>query len=510
MISHQKNHNTNHIIDCNFMQKSEQLAFQSNGGSFTFMRLAGEYVAKFCHQHYTDKNIAILCGQGNNGGDGYVAAKWLQQNNHHVDIYQHAPPHHDKTDAYRAYQESLEANITIYPLDNALQLTKDTIIIDALFGIGLNRDLPDNIAHLANILKDHHIVAIDIASGVNADNGHIMKNAFRANHTISFWQAKYGHILLPGAAYRGQLHLCDLPINSNCDQYPILINDNNHPQIPIPTAFDHKYKRGMAAIIAGGTKQVSAIGTAMPGASRLAARACQRAGAGYVSIFCPWDSFSLYQGLDSIVVKKFKDKYSLLELCDDKHLTAITIGPGQGLHVSLRDNVISLLEHQKPIVIDGDGLSVFEHKPELLKSHNNADKTILTPHDGEFARIFPNIYHDPCYNKFDKTIIAAKQTQATIIYKGFDTIIASADGRVAALQDNTPWLATAGSGDVLSGICCGFLAQGMDSFNAAVLACYCHVKSATCFGVSLIAEDIINALPKTINQIMQKSVNCGY
>lgn len=496
----------NNIISADHMRECEQHAFDHGQDSFEFMRIAGNYVGDFCLKTYPNQQFAVLCGNGNNGGDGYIAALKLYQHHHDVTIYcdDTIDVSQLSNDTQKAKQQAIETGIAITSITQAHDISRDIIIIDALFGIGLNRGLSDELAILADNLQHHHCIAVDIASGVNADSGEIYNTAFRADHTISFWRAKKGHFLLPGVAYRGELHLCDLPMdNVKYNDDIVFLSKDNIPKFPIPDAFSHKYNRGMAAVIGAATHHTSSTEDLMPGAVKLAARACQRAGAGYVNIIAHWDSAHSYTHMNSIVVKRYKDRFTMMDYCDDPRLKTIIVGCGLGLNIGVRDLIKQLLDKQYPLVIDGDGISVFENMPGLLQSCDMPNHTIITPHEGEFKRVFGDIADDESLSKIDKARMAAARAKATIIYKGYDTVIAASDGRCAVLVENSPFLATAGSGDVLAGICGGFMAQGMNAYDAACLGAYVHSRCALDQGIGLIAEDLIDHLPTVMRHFVK-------
>ncbi|MEM7197292.1 MAG: NAD(P)H-hydrate dehydratase, partial [Pseudomonadota bacterium] len=331
--------------------------------------------------------------------------------------------------------------------------------------------------------------------------GQVMGCAPKAEHCISFFCPKRAHVLLPAIQHIGQLHIASIGISDDAldrlkPEETIIHNAPEHWQSRLhhPQFDHHKYTRGHVFVHGG---------TAHPAAAHFAAKAALRAGAGYVSLSYEQSNKGYYfNQLDSIVLVHCLDRQNFIDLVEKSN--ALVIGPGSGINYAIRDRIIAAMQVQIPMVIDADGLSVFEGNWQLLAEHATPN-AILTPHHGEFMRIFASLmaeHGDPAC-KVTRALLAAKHTNATIIYKGFDTVIALPDGHAVVNTNGSPYLATAGSGDVLCGIIAAFLAQKISPFTAACAACWVHGalphhEPQT----SWIAEDLIANIPKTVAPLL--------
>ncbi|MFW0777042.1 MAG: NAD(P)H-hydrate dehydratase [Rickettsiales bacterium] len=422
---------------------------------------AGACVELIC-KLYLPRPIVIVCGHGNNGGDGKLIGEPLKERGWPVTM----------TDT-QGFTPSI--------------LKDKALVVDALFGTGLNRPIEGT---AKSIIEDINksglpVISVDIASGINATTGEIMGAAIYATHSITFVRAKLGQVLLPGKAYSGQLHIVDIGIDPNAvpqaHQYntPALWK----PHLPLLTMATHKYVRGHALVMGGGI--------ATTGAARLAANACLRAGAGLVSIACDDESLPIYAAsLMAVMTKPTNSKDELETLLEDKRISAVVIGPGYGIGGKTHDAVLQILSHKKACVIDADAISSFKGDSNKLFEAIQSP-TVLTPHEGEFERLF-----NVTGSKPERASQAAKLSGAVVILKGSDTVIAAPDGRIA-IDGNAPvWLGTAGSGDVLAGIVGGLLAQGMPAFEAACASAWIHGKAATQFGPGMTSEDLLPMMPQ--------------
>lgn len=448
---------------------ADQAAIASGLSADTLMENAARAVADLVCQQYKPCPVAVICGPGNNGGDGALAAQLLKN---------------------RGWQ------VTAVKLADFIPdaLNGQALIIDAIFGTGLSRVI-DAASHKAidavnaSLLP---VVAIDIASGVNADTGEIMGNAVRAAHTVTFVRPKPGHVLLPGKAHTGAVHVYDIGISGENIKPRYFLNtpDLWKSVFPSPAPDAHKYTRGHALIIGGGM--------ATTGAARLAGVAALRAGAGLVSIACTTDALPIYaMTLTAAMTKPVRNLGELESLLADKRVTASLIGPGCGVNEITLQETLHILSHKKPCVLDADAISVFHDNPKQLFSAV-IGPTVMTPHESEFKRLFNLEGPKP-----DRAQKAAQKSSAVVLLKGSDTVIAAPDGR-AAINANAPvWLATAGSGDVLSGIITGLLAQGMPAFEAACAAAWLHGEAANHFGPGLISEDLPGLLPAALKKLYQ-------
>lgn len=467
---------------------------------FSLMLAAGHAVAEVARSMFSARGpIAILCGPGNNGGDGYVAAQFLIEAGREVICFGTKQPR-EGSDAMRAlhfYKGEVHRLSAIVPADFVG-------IIDALYGAGLSRPVDGVEARIIDRVNasDIPVLAVDLPSGISGFNGRVLGNGINARATVTFFRKKPGHLLQPGRTHCGVLHVADIGILDNVldkiapntfENAPELWRD----QLPALSINAHKYSRGHAVVFSGPAHST--------GAARLSAMAAARSGAGAVTLLSPPDALATNAvHLTSIMVRETRSIKDVEAFLIDRKVAACVLGPGYGSAKFARDHALLLLsaannraEHLKGLVLDADGLTAFEEKPEQLFNEKRSDHTalILTPHKGEFRRLFPDIAANNETSKPVKARQAAKRANALVIYKGPDTVIAAPDGRAAINANGTPLLATAGSGDVLAGIICGLLSQGMPAFEAACAAVWIHADAARRFGHGLIAEDLPLQLP---------------
>jgi NAD(P)H-hydrate epimerase len=448
------------------------------------MGKAGQAIADSIRQRWQPCLVCVLCGPGNNGGDGFVAAARLAEAGWEVRLgllgsrnaLKGDAAHH--AGAWRGHIEAVSPDL----------LRGAGLVVDALFGAGLTRKLE---GAAAETLAAAHalrlpIVAVDVPSGVAGDSGADLGGAQQAALTVTFFRKKPGHLLLPGRTLCGELVVADIGIDAAvlADIAPTIFE--NGPSLwrhalPRITAGGNKYGRGHALVCGGGI---------MTGAARLSARAAARAGAGLTTIAVPEHAWAVYAAaLTSIMVKPIADDHAFAELLEDKRLSAALIGPGAGVIPQTRSHAEALLATGRAVVLDADALTVFKEDPPALFGLIHGP-CVMTPHDGEFARLFPTDG-----DKLVRTRRAAALSGAVIVLKGADTVIAAPDGR-AAINTNAPGtLATAGSGDALAGVILGLLAQHMDAFHAACAGVWLHGEAANYFGPGLIAEDLPDQLP---------------
>ncbi|MGB8842740.1 MAG: NAD(P)H-hydrate dehydratase, partial [Aliidongia sp.] len=367
------------------------------------------------------------------------------------------------------------------------------LVVDALFGAGLSRALDGLAAEtLAEAARRRlTIVAIDVPSGVMGDTGAAL-GAVASVLTVTFFRKKPGHLLLPGRL------LCGETIVTEIGTPPEVLDEirpttfENDPalwlaDLPRPMRGGYKYTRGHALLYGG---------YPMTGAARMAARAAARAGAGLTTIAVPEIALPIYAAaLTSIMVHPLASAQDFETLLGDKRFSAFLIGPGAGLNAATRDHALALLATGRPVLLDADAITVFQDDPASLDAAI-AGPCILTPHDGEFRRLF-----DPSGDKLTRTRRAARRSGAVIVLKGADTVVAAPDGRAIINANAPPTLATAGAGDVLGGIILGLLAQHMDPFLAAAAGVWLHGAAAASFGPGLIAEDLPDLLPGVLRRL---------
>jgi len=479
----------NALLDVRRMAEADRMAVESGISGIMLMENAGAAVAREIKRRWPVCPVVVLCGPGNNGGDGFVAARYLVAAGWPVRIGLLGARYALKGDA--AHHAGLWKG-AVEPLSPAL-LEGAGLVVDALFGAGLARAI-EGVARETLIAADKRgisIVAVDVPSGVMGDTGADM-GAVAADLTVTFFRKKPGHLLLPGRRLCGETVVADIDIPDSVLARIIPDTFENvpglwHELLPHPSMDTNKYARGHALIYGG---------YPMTGAARLAARAAARAGAGYTTVACPEAAFPIYAAaLENIVVRPVSSPDDFKDILSDNRISAVLIGPGAGVKEETRRLVTDSLTGGRPVVLDADALTVFQRDAAALKQAITSP-CVMTPHEGEFSRVF-----DFGGDKLSRARAAAKYTNAVMVLKGSDTVIAAPDGR-AIINSNAPAiLATAGSGDVLSGIIAGLLAQGMEAFPAAAAAVWLHSEAASLFGYGLIASDLPDVLPKIFSRL---------
>ncbi|NQV81301.1 MAG: NAD(P)H-hydrate dehydratase [Alphaproteobacteria bacterium] len=474
------------------MYAADAVAIASGIAGIQLMEAAGRAVADDIRIHYTLRTTVVLCGPGNNGGDGFVVARLLEAAGWPVQVAllgDRAKLGGDAALAAAAWPNQV--------LDLAPEVVTDAdLVIDAVFGAGLSREVDGIVRQTLEAVtaRGARVVAIDIPSGVDGDTGAVLGYALEADRCVTFFRKKTGHCLFPGRSHCGDLRVANIGIADRVIETIRPPTWENHPDLwkkamRWPGPESHKYTRGFAVVVSGGAETT--------GAPRLAARAALRAGAGVVTVACPLDAFPiLAASLTSVMTRIMRDVDDLRKLAADRRCTACLIGPGNGANDITRRNTLALLELKKPCVIDADALSVFENAPRDLFAALNGD-CVLTPHDGEFARVFGGLPG----SRLDRARAAAAMCGAVVLLKGGDTVVASPDGRATITTNAPPDLATAGAGDVLAGIVVGLLAQGIPAFQAACAGVWLHADAAHRFGLGLIAEDLSDHLPLALRHI---------
>lgn len=448
-------------------------------------------------------SVHILCGPGNNGGDGYVVARLLHETGVAVRLYSMGDPRPGSDAALAA----AECPVRPEPLA-AFAPMPGSLVVDALFGAGLSKPLAGEA--LEAIEKTNSVgspvVAVDLPSGVSGASGAILGGAFNAAVTVTFARKKPGHLLQPGRAQCGEVVVADIGIsNTTVVATGARCFENEpglwRPQFPSPANDAHKYSRGHVGVFSGG---VSATG-----AARLSAMAAARAGAGAVTLLSPGAALAVNAAhLTSIILRRSDALDDALAFLDARKPEVLVYGPGLGPEPETGRFALDLITHAAglfgALVLDADGITSLAHRRlaffEVAK-RPNGPALVLTPHHGEFGRLFADIAADASLSKLERARAAALRANATIIYKGPDTVIAAPDGRAAINANGTPLLATAGSGDVLSGIVAALLAQAMPPFEAACAAVWMHAEAARRFGPGLIAEDLPLALREVVCEL---------
>jgi ADP-dependent NAD(P)H-hydrate dehydratase / NAD(P)H-hydrate epimerase len=490
------------------MVQAEALTMQGGTPGQVLMERAGRAVADAIVARWAIRPVVVLCGPGNNGGDGLVIAKCLREAGWPVRVALLGEWSAFKGDALiQARQWDPASCVGVRP--DALEGVG--LVVDALFGSGLSRPLGDMAVRTLRAVAKARLpmVAVDVPSGVHGDTGGDM-GAVRATLTVTFFRKKPAHVLLPGRALCGEVLVADIGVSEDLVDVVQAAAFENTPEYwladwPVPSADRHKYQRGHALVYGG---------CLMTGASRLSARAAARAGAGLTTVVVPESAWSVYAGaLNSIMVQPLSGlnsielAASLREVLSDARISAVLLGPGAaaGLARGVRPLVEVALTSGRPVVLDADALSAFEHEPEALFALIKAARgsVVLTPHEGEFARLFPQAKTSPpVQDKLSRARWAAQRSGAVVVLKGADTVIAAPDGLALVNTNAPPTLATAGSGDVLAGLITGLLAQGMAAFHGAGAAVWLHGEMAHAFGPGLIADDLPDQLPTVLRKLL--------
>lgn len=471
------------ILTTTEMAAADAFAVAHGTPSLVLMENAGRAVADAIVARFKPCAVTVLCGPGNNGGDGFVAARLLAEEGFTVRVASDGGHKGDADVMSARWGGAIEA-LTPDALRGA------RLVVDALFGAGLSRPLEGAYAQVVEALNDLPVVAVDVPSGVPGDSGRPMSAVcVQAVLTVTFFRKKPGHLLYPGRALCGEIVVADIGIPAEAANTRLHENTPALWRYPFPDARGHKYDRGHAVVVSGGPHAT--------GAARLAARGALRVGAGLVSVATPPEALAVNAAhLTAIMVKPFAGAPGLAELLSDKRLNAVALGPGLGVGGETRALVDVMLKAGCSAVLDADALTSFKDDPDALFNRLH-DRCVLTPHDGEFERIFPGLL-DEAPSKVEAARQAAARAGCTVILKGGDTVIADPSGK-AAINANAPaWLATAGAGDVLAGLVVGLLAQGLSAFDAAACAVWLHGAAASAFGPGLIAEDLPEALPAVL------------
>ncbi|MGH6715937.1 MAG: NAD(P)H-hydrate dehydratase [Bradyrhizobium sp.] len=477
------------------MGRADRLTIAAGTPGFALMLSAGQAVAAAAADLVEEGPILVVAGPGNNGGDGFVAAAELAAQGREVSIIlmcERDALHGDAASAAKGWKHP------VLPF-TPQAIGRPALIIDALFGAGLSRPVTGEAHDMIAAMNANGapVIAIDLPSGVNGTSGAIMGIAVRATETVTFFRKKPAHLLLPGRLYCGRVRLADIGIDAAVldEIRPQTFENTPHfwrTSFPVPRADGHKYARGHGLVVSGDI--------AATGAARMAARGALRAGAGLVTLASPRDALAVNAtALTAVMVRPVDTVIEFAEQLSDKRFNALVIGPGSGLGERTRDFVYTALSARRALVLDADALTSFADGPDRLfeairSSHD--PQVVLTPHEGEFPRIFSDISNKhPGRSKLERVRAAAERSGAVVLLKGPDTAVAAPDGRATIAANAPPWLATAGAGDVLSGIIAGLLAQGVPAFEAACIGVWMHGEAGREAGPGLIAEDLPDVLP---------------
>ena len=486
------------LLTAEEMSRAEQLAVEAGTSSLTLMENAGRGVAEEVVRRYPrGSRVTVLCGPGSNGGDGFVSARYLRERGYQVRLAllgkQDELPR-DPKEMARRWDEAIEP-MSLQSLEGS------QIIVDAIYGAGLR----DNVSGIpAQIIEEVTartlpVVSVDVPTGIDATQGTVHGLAFKSAATITFFRRKTGHVLLPGRLYCGDVRAVDIGIPATVlgDIAPrTFTNDPDFwlryfPKLKVD---GHKYDRGHAIAVSGPMESTGAV--------RLAARTALRVGSGLVTVATSKSAFYINAAqLTAVMVSPFEGPSGLADILSDPRITAVLIGPGAGAGIEVKDLVSSVLASEATAVLDAEALTAFSELPAELFEQIKARPApvVITPHEGEFKRLFPELDNEN--SKLERARRAAEISGAVVILKGPDTVVAAPDSLASVSENAPPWLATAGSGDVLAGLVTGLLSQGMAAFDAAASAVWIHCELAHAFGPGMIADDMPDLVPGVLQRL---------
>ena len=483
------------------MERADRLAIAAGVPGFSLMLSAGQAVAAVAMDMAEDGPIVVIAGPGNNGGDGFVAAAELTARGREVQVIllcERDSLQGDAASAARGWK---------YPVlpFNPQAIGRPALIIDALFGAGLDRPVKDEPLAMIEAINANGapVLSVDLPSGINGTTGAVMGTAIHAVETVTFFRRKPAHLLLPGRLHCGHVRVADIGIE---DAVLTEIAPNTFENVPsswsaaypVPTIEGHKYNRGHVVAVSGDV--------AATGAARMSARGALRAGAGLVTLASPRDALAVNaSALTAVMLRAVDTVVELAEVLGDKRHNACVIGPGAGVGARTVDFVLTALSGKRAVVLDADALTSFAGAPDRLFEaikQSAEPQVVLTPHEGEFPRLFSDISNKyPLRSKLERVRAAAERSGAVVLLKGADSVVAAPDGRATIAANAPPWLATAGAGDVLSGMIAGLLAQGVAAFEATSMAVWMHGEAAREAGPGLIAEDLPETLPAVTRRL---------
>jgi hydroxyethylthiazole kinase-like uncharacterized protein yjeF len=470
------------------MTAADQATIAAGTTGLVLMRRAGEAVAAAIKERWKPCKTLVLCGPGNNGGDGFIVAKALGEAGYDVAVALEGDWEALKGDAARA---AAAWSGLVERLD-PVRVGEVELVVDALFGAGLSKPLSGGVANALRTAEASPapLVAIDLPSGLSGDTARPLGYAPRCDLTVTFHRRKLAHVLQPGRSLCGEVVVADIGLEARATRL-----FENGPELwrhrfPWPATNSHKHSRGQLIVISGEMWST--------GAARLSARAALRIGAGVVTLMSPPDALLVNAAhLEAVMLRPFDTDVELEAAGAD--VDAAVIGPAAGVDEATVSNLFALARTGAAIVIDADAFTAFRDDPDELFSVLDRDD-VLTPHPGEFERVFPGLL-----KATPERVTAARQASAkahaVLLLKGPDTVIAAPDGRCAVNMNGSPWLATAGSGDVLTGFIAGLIAQGMDSFEAACAGVWIHAEAAGLHGPGLISEDLPGLAPQVLRAL---------
>ncbi|MBL0403690.1 NAD(P)H-hydrate dehydratase [Microvirga aerilata] len=483
------------------MKQADREAIASGIPGIELMRRAGRAVADAAEKIASSGGrIVVAAGPGLNGGDGFIAAALLAERGYRVSLGLLGSLDHLTGDTLEAARDWRGET----PPAEEISFHDADLIVDALFGTGLARDLEGAARLVVERMNasGKPILAVDLPSGIDGSTGEVRGLAVKATHTVTFAARKPCHLLMPGRAFSGTVEVADIGISREILAAKGGSLFANHPPLwlhalPKPGLMSHKYERGHTLVASGGATRT--------GAARLAARAALRVGSGLVTVASPPEALGVNAAhLTAIMLRGCDGPEGLHAILQDTRFNSLVLGPALGIHSGTRAMVAVAVQARRSLVLDADALTSFEGMASEFRGAFRGAPAVLTPHDGEFSRLFkdhPDIL-DPA-SKIEKTRRAAAYTGAVVLLKGADTVIAAPDGRTAINENGTPYLATAGSGDTLCGLIAGLMAQGVPAFEAACAGVWIHAEAGASFGPGLIAEDLAELVPGVLRNLLK-------
>lgn len=490
------------ILSREQMAAAEKLAIVGGRDRTGLVEIASRACSAEIVRRWPGAEVIVLCGPGGNGLDGLVIAARLAEIGRTVQVLYFGDETPELAEKVAGTGWTGAVNIVDEGFDGHFSNVFDGVgegfvVVDALYGLGLNRSVEGKAVELIDVVNalDIPVLSVDIPSGLGADSADVSNAHIVADVTVTFEALKPVHILEPAASACGEIVIARLNLGEEmiaCTGAPDQLNDAPlwRDLLPWPKRADHKHKRGRVAVVSGPATST--------GAARMAALACLRTGAGVVTLLGENDAMRVLANTNmEVMLRGYSDPSELIDLVVDKDV--VVVGPAAGVNVATRQCVLSSLRAGKKVVIDADAISVFSEDPRTLMESLHPE-CVLTPHAGEFARIFPGVL-EGAKNRIEAVRQAQVRAGCTILLKGADTIIASAPDRVRVNVHSGPWLATAGAGDVLAGMVGGLMAQGMSAFEAASAAAWMHGDASLRRGPGLIAGDLVDAIPDVLKSL---------
>lgn len=486
---------TPHILSVEQMYEADRRAIEGGVAGIILMENAGQGIAAHMEKGWDKCTVLVLCGPGNNGGDGYVVARALSEAGWPVQVAAYGDPKSLKGDAYAMY-EKYEGDVGGW---SDIDLDDVDLVVDGIFGAGFRGDLPAEMVDVFDEITacEIPVVAIDVPSGMNGSTGDASEGTLFCDLTVSFFRPKTGHLLYPGRSHTGLLEIVDIGIPDTVLEVIDIETFENDEELwldamPQMQETAHKYDRGHAAVVGGGMSST--------GAAKIASKTALRSGAGAVTVVTPPSALMSYSiALEAVMVKAVESAEDFGAWLTTKRIAAVLIGPGNGVHDRTRSFVETALSLECVVVLDADALTAFaDSASDLfdLIGNKTGGPVILTPHEAEFKRLF-----DIEGSAIERCRFAANQSGAIVLLKGASTVIAEPKGRLVVNTNAPQWLATAGSGDALAGIITGLAAASDDFFSMVCAAAWIHGETGNRFGPGLIAEDMSHIIPSILSDI---------